>query len=418
MKDSKSILKVLVFFVFVVISFITCKRTDSKEDIKNENILNNPLAVNEINFTHPTKLPNSITKIDNKKIIYTKYGLNKTFAANYTILKNNDLRELVRNITNYNLEPIQFVIYFSKNINPYEFITNDIVTAFSFYTIKGGDCFHQLYIRNNGKYIIDTNFSIISNLRNANNSSFIINNILPKSLNSVSFISINNSDDYFANNSKQDFFLLKEAVHYLNWIKSNTMRKAPVPGGGTGGNSQKCGDAPGCEGGPFWTLCAPANHGMYSCGIEPPICERNETYLILVNSNSYDINDLNDAYCNLHYKLRDSVLYGSSVGDKYIRYFYAISNIVYQETDLAFAYKCFIALPEMNTIITKLLNPTGHENDVLLSTEFATELNSIMNDLRLISNNVDYISILDDLQNDIDYYTGKTLSQVLDVLYP
>lgn len=381
MKSTRFIIITILLLLFSTITFIACKRIISNEDTVYKNVLNKPLATNQIIFANSVKLTNSVEKIESRTLTYNKYGINKTYSANYTKLKSHELRELVRNLTTYDLEPVGLVIYFSKNIKPNELITQDIVTAFSFYTIKNGDCFHQIYIKDKGVYIIDSNYSIISNLRNSNNSAFILNNIIPASLNSTSFIYINNADNNQVGKSKKDVFLLKEAVFHKNWLKTSSVGKRPVPGGGTGGNSESCGDGPGCESGPYWALCVPVlNSAYYSCGVEPPICERNESYSMLLNSNLYNLNDLNNAYSDLHYILRDSLLYYSSVGNKYIRYYYAISNTIYQETDLAFAYKCFSALPEMNSIISKLLNPDGYENEVLISAEYAEELNSIIND--------------------------------------
>ena len=57
---------------------------------------------------------------------------------------------------------------------------------------------------------------------------------------------------------------------------------------------------------------------------------------------------------------------------------------------------------------------TGYE--ILIDDDYHSELNQILTDLREISTETSYLEIIDDLQNDLDYYHSKTLSQILDVL--
>lgn len=113
------------------------------------------------------------------------------------------------------------------------------------------------------------------------------------------------------------------------------------------------------------------------------------------------------------YNFRDNIMNKYAIGRKYISYYYKLSY-------LAGVYKCIdannlselIAIGgELYAICRKLRN--GDDNDILITSSFKSMANSIIDQYKHISNNLELQSILVDIQHDLSNFEEKSRAEIL-----
>ncbi|WP_395042716.1 hypothetical protein [Flavobacterium sp.] len=119
----------------------------------------------------------------------------------------------------------------------------------------------------------------------------------------------------------------------------------------------------------------------------------------------------------LYYDLRDNLMANYDIGEKYIDYYYALSAYV-QKTDynVVTLYKMISTLPELNTSLEKLMS-NSNNNEVIITEQLKNDMLSIINDLKQVSNNSDYQTILNQLENDIILLSNKTKVNLVNDLH-
>lgn len=124
-----------------------------------------------------------------------------------------------------------------------------------------------------------------------------------------------------------------------------------------------------------------------------------------------------DAFINESYSIRDGLMSKSEKGKRYTRYYYDISN----KFDLAailkvhdnvqnarFAYQTLIA--------TKIL-VNGNNDDIVVDDAYYNFAKSMLNDYQeVFKNNREFITILDDIESDVEKYKGWSKSKMLNDL--
>jgi len=118
---------------------------------------------------------------------------------------------------------------------------------------------------------------------------------------------------------------------------------------------------------------------------------------------------------SLHYDLRDNYFSGSNLGEKYIDYYYGISE--YLETsdyfDLALLNKIHSTMPSIDSKISIMTN-SGNANSILLDQNLASQIKDILD---IINDDNKYLNyVIQDLKKDLDYFVGKDKNAVLSIL--
>jgi hypothetical protein len=129
----------------------------------------------------------------------------------------------------------------------------------------------------------------------------------------------------------------------------------------------------------------------------------------LSNNNNFDyIIDL-----DLAYKIRDSFLMKSELGQKYHTYYYHLGKVAYDNNMI-----------NINTIdnfyhfYSQTINAidiiyNGNQNSIPFSNSYKIEVLNLINNYRSYQLNNDTKLILDNIETDINEFTGLTKSQVL-----
>jgi hypothetical protein len=129
----------------------------------------------------------------------------------------------------------------------------------------------------------------------------------------------------------------------------------------------------------------------------------------LSNNNNFDyIIDL-----DLAYKIRDSFLMKSELGQKYHTYYYHLGKVAYDNNMI-----------NINTIdnfyhfYSQTINAidiiyNGNQNSIPFSNSYKIEVLNLINNYRSYQLNNDTKLILDNIETDITEFTGLTKSQVL-----
>lgn len=120
---------------------------------------------------------------------------------------------------------------------------------------------------------------------------------------------------------------------------------------------------------------------------------------------------LNDS---LHYNLRDNYFSGSNLGEKYIDYYYGISE--YLETsdyfNLSLLNKIHSTLPSIDSKIS-IMTSSGNASSILLDQNLASQIKDILN---IINDDCKYLNyVVEDLKKDLDYFEGKDKHTVLSI---
>lgn len=157
--------------------------------------------------------------------------------------------------------------------------------------------------------------------------------------------------------------------------------------------------------------------GTY-CSDETPICEKKDEKEDMVERQLLTQSSADILFKEqLYYDLRDNLMKNYNIGNKYIDYYYALSAFL-QKSDYTITtlYKMISALPELNDSILKLLGNSSN-NEIIISEQLKNNVVSIINDLKLISSNADFQTILNELESDIIFLSNKTKSNLINELH-
>jgi hypothetical protein len=413
-----------ILFALISLLVITCKSEKTKEPNPSTQPFSATFRVQSLDFLNTVSNPKWMSNLDSYGGIYRKYSMKDSFYSSFVEINGNEMAEFIRSLTTYDVDARFVVIYLNENPSKVEGFSTENINAISFYTPEGnGNLYHQLYVKSGKGYAMRPDYLFVSNLAASNHMTFLLHKVLPKSLKSNSYICINNKDAAFIPKNSNDGFFMKEALFYSKWAKQyrkgDNQTFAPPTGGDGGTGAEGCGEQDGCKFGlSFKTCTLYPNSNVYQCWSSgDPSCCAVKSFTLCSESGNYNQQNLINAFdVTLHHQFRDQILENSYVGQKYGYYFYAATNTISENATLSFAGHVFNVLPQMNSVINKMLNPTGSENQVLVDSTFAAGLQIIIDDMREMSEDEGFQEMLDDLENDLEYFTGMVLSDVLEVL--
>ena len=109
-----------------------------------------------------------------------------------------------------------------------------------------------------------------------------------------------------------------------------------------------------------------------------------EEFALDVIVNAFDVNE-DEAY-----DFRDDFLMDKQLGQKYISYYYAISDfILTEDLDLSLVTKIIDGMPSVDLAIAKLLS-TNSENEIIIDNQFKSDIDEILDILKSKSTNNDF----------------------------
>lgn len=182
-------------------------------------------------------------------------------------------------------------------------------------------------------------------------------------------------------------------------------------------------DKRGCtKGGPFGSGCGTdstfeCNYSMqigWFCGQIGPICSRDR---IIDSSNVYDLLDESDSVSSSEaYGFRDDFMLNYSIGRKYIEYYYKISEVMHVNNTLDFSnlWDHINLMIKTYRVSRKLAN--GNSSDIIVDDEYRNLGLSMIQAYRTITTNQEFRTLLTDIENDLNYFHGKTRAQVLSLI--
>lgn len=323
----------------------------------------------------------------------------------------------LKNLLNYNFkELVGFSIYYDNaELNKLysEYTPNNII-AVSVYELNGDkNIVHKLFIKSNGKF--ELRKSLLENLMSTKNQVFALSYYFPNLVvQKVIGISEFMSSEYdFDKTVKQknefNLFRLVNTYNGLSLKNKNLSKRNKFLRLGS-----ECGI--GCpndgEG---------ACNGSWYCDLagERPMCEKEDASLSMEFRGIIDPSSTSILFkTELYYNLRDNLMQQYNVGEKYIDYYYAISAFIQNsDYDYLTLIKMMNTLPEFNTALEKLLISSYNGEVIIINEELKNDILSIISDLRDISTNSDYQTILNDLENDIIFIGNKSKQDVINGLY-
>lgn len=141
------------------------------------------------------------------------------------------------------------------------------------------------------------------------------------------------------------------------------------------------------------------------------ICSKKDFHSTLVAENY----STEASYFNfsLSYDFRDNFLNNYTAGQEYIEMYYELSEIVLQHVSLALIIKTANILGDCNIIMEKLLNPATYSNDIAITITQKNQLLDLINDYKLLSNDIDYQTKLTRIENDLNTFAGMTVSNLI-----
>lgn len=366
----------------------------------------------------------SISTLDEKKLneAFINPSLNRTFNEKYNItfnsnfLNNEEIEYLKENkISEYikdNFNKLRgFTIYYD---NPSVLENNSNIKsniiAFSVYEFDNeNEIVHKFYLKNNQTF--EKKFSLKENVMNTSNQVFLLSYYFPKEFKAKNiginnFCDINEASNDKNRTQRNEFNLFKVvAIHKIKseLLKYNTLSRVADP-------KDEC------------VSCEESGKGVCDSGLycngETPICEEEDEQEDMVERGMISQSSADILFNKqLYYDLRDDLMSQYNIGEKYIDYYYALSGFL-QKSDynVTTLYKMMATLPDFNDSIEKLLNNTTSSSEIIISTQLKNDMLSIVNDLKAVSQNSDYQTILTELENDIILISNKSKSTILNEL--
>lgn len=303
-----------------------------------------------------------------------------------------------------------FTIYY-QNAEPEKIdkqILQDEIFALSIYEFNyNNEIVHKFYLKENNSFV--NKFCLLENTMNTSNQIFLVSLYKQEMFrqNPIGIYNFSDVNEVFSEknkNQRNEFELFKVVTKHkmLDYARKNsTVFRAAEP--------------------VFCVACAESagsicDAGVY-CSNETPMCEKDEeeqdiSMRGLLSSTNADIL-FND---ELYYNLRDNLMLQYNIGEKYIDYYYAISSFVQKsDYDVSTLIKMISTLPDLNNSIEKLLSNTNN-NEIIITEQLKLDILSIINDLRTVSNNEDFQTILNELESDIIFLSNKTKTNLINDL--
>lgn len=266
------------------------------------------------------------------------------------------------------------------------------VKAVSVFESKELHLYHHLFIKENEVFQEDLNYFIEVPCVTSNQPIYNLCNVVFPGRTNTAFVLIPGPSSYYWYPSEQSLSLpLKFGKKYT---------KEPVGCGSPcnyGNEDQYC---------IYYVLT-----NSYECSWDGgPLDPCATDQMILVLGNQSIASNFNPA--NIR-SFRDSFLVNSTMGQRYITSYYYMSEILVDNISFDLALKTAQTMPTVNRIMSLLMQPNGHLNDIVVTASDVADIEDLLDEFYALSSDTEYLSMIDAMRDDLDDFTGLTLSQVL-----
>ncbi len=312
------------------------------------------------------------------------------------------LKSSISYLSKQELDPYVIVLYFDRLLS-YEMNPKlSDLKGFSVYTHKKKRTYHKLFVNENGIFKEFKGFSAEVSSIHTNHLSTILHKVLTTAIEEEKSFLILGDKNYIGNfpNGKRDElgFLLKN----LTLNQTGGFKDVPQP------PTETCG--PGCSTNPPNSYCV-WEFG-HTCKM-PPLCP--ESIAIPIVQYATNVPDtLYKAFdTTLHYTFRDYFLYDYSLGQKYISYYYEISEFLGEDIPTGLLIQTAYNAYGVNEAISKLLDPSNNGTAIVLNSTLVDNLIDLVNDYKNLYTNATYHQYLDDVISDLNTFEGKTVNELI-----
>lgn len=393
-------MKKLSFFKIFIIALVSSMLSNCASNESNSTFVNEKKV--EYSFYNP-----KVNTFNNeeRKIVFNS-DLLKTEEMNF--IKNGIAKDLLDKSFNQ-LAGIS-VFYDNAILNQHVKFNNNNILGIIIYELGNDGLMRHRFFLKDAQNKYEEKVSLLENMMSTTNQEFLVYKFFPDmyKTNTIGISTLRdvNLDTQKILEQKNEFNLfrvvetfktvkLHDNVVYRNGGDNEMFGGAVCENCAEGGNGV-------CDSGLY---CNPVERGCDGEEQEISAAERG----ILTPTASSTLFNL-----NLHRSLRDNLMSQYNIGEKYIEYYYAISGYLqkydYQLTTLT---KIISTLPEFNSSIEKLLDQNYNGNDIIITESLKNDMFVIIAELKNVSNNSDYLFILNDLENDLNTIKNKTKAQVL-----
>lgn len=269
---------------------------------------------------------------------------------------------------------------------------------------------HEIIIRNkDGRFDYYDDLSISSKKVTSNSITFIcnyLNNNESRLINEVVAILGPN-----VIRSHSDDLLLRSRLYNIRNLSSNENDEIKQRAAPDVGVQPLCPDPcpdRGCD-------CEVYNMEAELWLCQPCICGLKEVEDSLVSTSALLQDTIN---YQSYYYFRDSIMASSSFGIKYSQYYYILSEYVFNDLSLSLSdyFEIYSLVPTANKIVKKINQFDVTSSEHIIS---ATDYNYIVDKIdhfKTFSSNLDYRSILSDIEFDLLLIKEKSLNQIIPLI--
>lgn len=343
-----------------------------------------------------------LDSVENCQDTFTKYGYYHVYEAAVLKMQTSPFQTYIQNLLNLDDNQIvSITFYLNARIDSVSSLSKTNIEGFSLFYQSDNKLFHSLFFRGegDGNYQQDNSFNLETNLLSPCIAAFLLH--IPENFIGCSTylmtIDRENLDNYLQNAvSSKNEFGLKEAIAIKEYYE-NYGNEAPVDP-----PKPKYGPGPNCPESP--------NKDMY-CQEQPwtsPTCEvrgcavnTSDALLSITPDNSWI------------YAIKNELAGGCNLGIKYYFYYYAIGDVLCEGLNTTSATTVIGILPTMHEISIMLLNPAEYGEEIPINSEKANDLLDFFDYVRGLYNNDDFRAIIDDVKNDVNRFTGKSVNEIL-----
>lgn len=135
----------------------------------------------------------------------------------------------------------------------------------------------------------------------------------------------------------------------------------------------------------------------------------------LIDENAMSTDSVYMAYdTSFQYSYRDDFLMNSAFGNKYIQYYYDLSEFLADESvSIALMLETADLLIDLNHNLEMLIDTTGYSNSIVVDSAMNTSLVDLLIDYRNISSNKEYVDVINDIIYDVNTYSNKTVDYII-----
>ncbi len=373
---------------------------------------NESTNTNELKFKknmYLTNFQDSLSFLNHKGAVRTYlYEDNSHIIKDIRInLQAIDINNYIQNILNISPigEPVSLIFFGYSDTLSYD--TNS-TQAIGYYYKIDSVMYHKLFKKINGQYQSVDKYSCVTNSITFNVIHHFIEtetNLLNN--NEITLTVIKNGN---LNNTGLSSYYDELFFRYLI-DKNNSFRQSllgnpisiceckkhcPRPCESQEGNYK-------CEywGATGYTVCVPRDGGSSS---------EDQTCVIptLYNNFSNDTNKLGQIQTNLYYNFRDNILAKSSIA-RYTFFYYYMSYKIRNHNNISIDNQFVDVLSELNPILIKLSDIHTYKNDMLFTTTAKNKITNLLNNLKVLDNDVYFKNLIEEVKADVNVYSNLTI---------